>query len=151
MKRLTDIFIRHVELWLSALGLILIFVIVLLFAPDGDSVWRTATIAAVTIGVLHGIIFWLIRRRQRRLRQEAIEEIRDMLSDVVKNQLAVIGVCLPDAPGAGQRQRRAVGHIRDSLARIALLIDSISEDSLQHWQATYATSVEASDEVEELV
>ena len=45
--------------------------------------------------MLHGGIFWAIRRRQRRIRQQAILEIREMLADVVKNQLAIIGMWLP--------------------------------------------------------
>lgn len=52
-------------------------------------------VTALGISVLHGLIFWVVRRRQRRVRQEAIVEIREMLADVVKNQLAAIGMSLP--------------------------------------------------------
>jgi len=66
-----------------------------LVAPAPGTFWRVAAITAIGVGLLHGPIFWVIRRRQRVVRQQSIEEIREMLGDVVKNKLSVIDMYLP--------------------------------------------------------
>ena len=67
-------FVDNIELYLSAAGLVV--------------VWAVAAVLGVS--VLHGAIFWVVRRRQRRIRAQSVHEIREMLTDQVKNQLAVM-------------------------------------------------------------
>jgi uncharacterized membrane protein SirB2 len=96
LDRLPSSFVNHIELWLSGVGLLLIFGVAFFMGSSGAAFWRLIAIIAVGIGVVHGLIFWAVRRRQRRVRRQSIREIRQMLSDVLKNKLATINMYLPE-------------------------------------------------------
>ena len=90
-------------------------------------------------GVLHGAIFWVIRRRQRRIRECSIEEIREMLSDVVKNQLAVVQMYLP-------RENEEIVEaelkgIKASISQVSEQVDALSEETLSEWKTHYHEAV----------
>jgi hypothetical protein len=92
-------FIDNIELWLSEAGLTVILSVPYVIAPARGSFWRVAAITASGVGLLHGLIFWVIRRRQRIVRQRFTDGIREMPSDVVKNKLAVIDTYLLKGDG----------------------------------------------------
>jgi uncharacterized membrane protein SirB2 len=125
--------INNIELVLSGLGLAVIVAVPMILQPEPDAVWTVAAITAVVVGVLHGIIFWLIRRRQRQIRAHAIAQIREMLHDVVKNQLAIISLSA-QLSGAQERHQQ---RIEASVKRIEEALTHISEESLLKWQAHY--------------
>lgn len=118
-------------------------------APPGEVFWRFAALTALMVAFLHGFLFWIIRRRQQALeaeaaaeRRRAIAEIRDQLSDVVGNHLAVIGLALQESD-----DYENVGHhleeVHRSMTGIALQVGSLSEESLQDWQETYGAEASA--------
>lgn len=125
--------LNNIELVLSGAGLMVIVLVPLLLQPATDDLWAVAAITAVVVGVLHGIIFWLIRRRQRQMRAAAIAEIRLMLEDVVKNQLAIISLNAQLSGAQARHQQR----IETSIQQIEDALAHISEESLQRWQARY--------------
>lgn len=131
-------FINHIELWLSGAGLIVILAVPAVFG--GTNVWRVAAFTAAGVGVLHGLIFYAVRRRQRKRRMETIVEIREMLSDVVKNQLAVIRASLPAGEDREQYDIYFDG-IEDSIEEIAERVDSLSEESIEDWKSEYREAV----------
>jgi len=42
------------------------------------------------VGVVHGLIFYLVRSRQRKTRSQEVFSIRGMLDDMVNNRLNVV-------------------------------------------------------------
>ncbi len=125
--------LNNIELALSGLGLIVIVVVPLVLQPGPDAVWQVAAVTAVVVGLLHGVIFWLIRRRQRQIRTQAIAQIREMVHDVVKNQLAIISL---NAQLSGAQERHQQ-RIETSVKRIEEALTHISEESLSKWQTRY--------------
>ena len=132
------LFLKDIELYLSGAGLLVIWAVPALFGQS--DVWKVAAFTAVGVGVIHGLIFWFVRRRQRKQRMATILEIREMLSDVVKNQLAVIQASLPE-----ERRREKYDiffeGIEESIAEIAERVDSLSEESIEEWKADYEVAV----------
>jgi hypothetical protein len=118
LDRLPSSFVNHIELWLSGLGLVLIFGIPALVGGNGIVLWRLIALIAVGVGVVHGFIFWTVRRRQRQARRQSIREIQQMLSDVLKNKLAAINMYLPEETDQGLVEQELNG-IRTSIEDIA--------------------------------
>ena len=133
-------FIDHIELWLSGAGLMVILGVPYVVAPTPGSFWRVAAITAIGVGLLHGLIFWVIRRRQRAVRQKSIEEIREMLSDVVKNKLSIIDMYLPEENGQEVVEEQLEG-IRKTIEQISVHVDTLSEESIKDWKTKYDGAV----------
>ena len=141
LDRLPSFFLNHIELWLSGAGLLVIFGASLIVGPSGLAFWRLIALIAVGVGVLHGFIFWAVRRRQRQVRRQSIHEIQQMLSDVLKNKLAVINMYLPEEENQELVEQELDG-IRTSIEDIATEIENISEESIEGWKAHYSEAVE---------
>lgn len=144
--------VNNIELILSGVGVVVTLAVPLLFTPGAHSeiaFWQLMSGVALAVGVIHGCIFWIVRRRQRVAREQSIEEIREMLSDVVKNQLAVIDMYLP----AEQRAivEEELDGIRTSIHTIAQEVDSISEDSIEEWKEKYGETLATSTDLEPVV
>lgn len=133
-------FIDNIELWLSGAGIAVIVGVPNLLAPTPGSFWKVAAITAIGVGLLHGVIFWVIRRRQRVIRRQSIDEIREMLGDVVKNKLAVIDMYLPEDDGQQVVEAQLDG-IRETIDQISLHIDTVSEESIKDWRTKYDGAV----------
>lgn len=128
-------FLDHIELWLSAAGLVVIAAVPALVPTDGTP-WRAVAVTAVAVGLLHGVIFWVVRRRQRRVRQEAIAEVRSMVQDLVNNQLQVL-VSLAAAPETHTTARSHATRLQEVGERISRQLAGISEESLVRWQTMF--------------
>ncbi len=131
-------FIDHIELWLSAAGLLVVGLVTL--AAPGVEPWKVAAVTALGISVVHGVLFWVVRRRQRLVRAEAVHEIREMLTDEVKNQLAVIGASLPS--GALSEYAGQLADVSRSVDAISALMDGLTEEKLSAWKRTYSNAAE---------
>jgi hypothetical protein len=130
VKRL---FLDNLELWLSAAGILVTFAIPLLF-PNSFEFWQVAAFSAVGVATLHGVIFWLVRRRQRVVRARAIAEIRAMMQDVVKNQMAIFSL-VADTSAAEDAEL-----LGESMDTISHLIDTLGEESLVTWKGRYESA-----------
>lgn len=147
LDRLPRGFINHIELWLSGVALILIFGIPEIVGPSGLDFWRFTALIAIAVGTIHGVIFWVVRRRQRQIRQESIREIQAMLADVVKNRLTTIDMYLPEDEDP-EMVRQEVTGIQQSIREIAEHVDNLSEETLQDWEETYDEALRHTREVE---
>lgn len=136
LDRLPRGFINHIELWLSAVALVLIFGIPVLAGPEGLAFWRLTAVIAIAVGSVHGVIFWVVRRRQRQIRRRSIQEIQTMLADVVKNRLAAIEMALPQNEDP-EMVRQEVEAVREGIREIATHVDNLSVESLKDWEARY--------------
>lgn len=141
LDRLPPHFVTHIELWLSAAGLLVIFGVPAIVGSSGLLLWRLIAIIAVGVGVLHGFIFWAVRRRQRQVRRQSIREIQQMLSDVLKNKLAAINMYLPEEENQELVEQELEG-IRNSIEDIAAEVDNLSEESIEGWKYHYSDAVE---------
>lgn len=128
--------LRHLELYLSAAGLIVVIAATTLLKGIGYDPWIVGTITAVLVGVIHGIIFWLVRRRQQAVRLATIREIQSMLQDLINNQLTIIETAahLSGLPLAENLHR---SHITNSVQKISSALQELSEESLHRWKQRY--------------
>ncbi|WP_232798254.1 hypothetical protein [Salinibacter altiplanensis] len=141
LDRLPSSFVNHIELWLSGLGLVLIFGIPAIAGGTGLVLWRLIALIAVGVGVVHGFIFWTVRRRQRQARRQSIREIQQMLSDVLKNKLAAINMYLPEETDQELVEQELTG-IRTSIEDIANEVEHLSEESLEGWKEHYSDAID---------
>ena len=141
LDRLPSSFVNHIELWLSGVGLLLIFGVAFFMGSSSAAFWRLIAIIAVGIGVVHGLIFWAVRRRQRRVRRQSIREIQQMLSDVLRNKLAAINMYLPEEENQELVEQELDG-IRASIEDIANEVEELSEESIEGWKEHYSGAVE---------
>lgn len=141
LDRLPRGFVNHIELWLSAVALVLIFGIPVLAGPEGLAFWRLTAVIAIAVGTIHGVIFWVVRRRQRHIRRRSIEQIQRMLADVVKNRLAAIEMALPENEDP-EMVRQEVEAVRGAIEEIATHVDNLSVETLKDWEARYEEVLE---------
>lgn len=130
-------FLRHLEIYLTIAGLIVTFAATAWISPAGVTAWAVAAVTATTVGVLHGLIFWLVRRRQRQVREIALKEVRSMLNDIINNQLMVIQTTSDLHREGAIETRRACEGVSRSIQTISSVIHSLSEESLRQWQTRY--------------
>ena len=138
-------FVRNIELWFSAVGVIVILSAGWL-APPAVAFWKVAGITAILVGLIHGGIFWAVRRRQRKIREKQIAEIREMLADVVKNKLSVIDMYLPEEQEAIVEEE--IDGIRGTIRQISRNVDSLSEETIQDWKTKYDGAIRRSTDLE---
>lgn len=141
LDRLPSTFVKHIELWLSGVGLLVIFGVSMIAGSTNLAFWRLIAIIAVAIGILHGLIFWAVRRRQRQVRRQSIREIQQMLSDVLKNKLAAINMYLPEEESQELVEQELNG-IRNSIEAIADEVNNLSEESIEGWKEHYGDALE---------
>lgn len=132
-------FLKHIELILSAAGLLVIGLVPRIFRQEAR--WQVTSLTAIGVGLLHGTIFWVIRQRQRTVRQQAIDEVSRMLEDVVNNQLAVILMTVYDTQA--ERQQELI-QVQSAMHKITDALNSLSEESLQDWHTKYQHIASAS-------
>ena len=138
--------LENLELILTAAGLLVIFVVHSLFYTNTDaSSWKFSAFTAIAVGVLHGLIFWLVRKRQSRIRRAAMGQVEHMLKDIINNQLCIISF-------TSGMQKNNIGSIADATAcitnfvhNIHTALNEINEESLNLWKANYTTLLDGSE------
>jgi hypothetical protein len=81
---------HYLELVFTALGLLVILAVPALFLRRYPVYpWRIAAVTATAVGIIHGLLFYVVRRRERDARTRLIREVRSM-TDVLCNQLQVV-------------------------------------------------------------
>ncbi len=130
-------FLANIELWLSAAGLAVILAVPALVA-DQTNYWVVAAVTAILVGLLHGLIFWLVRRRQRQTRREAIRAIQGMLNDRINNQLTVILGAISTHTSDSTESQRSLTEVQAAVREVSALLGALSEESLRKWQDHYA-------------
>jgi len=129
--------LRHLEIYLSLAGLAVIFGVTFLLRPFGYDSWTVAAITASSVGVLHGMIFWLVRRRQHAVRLETIREIQHMLKDMINNQLTVIQTMSHMHHADPVETAKLSNLVNRSVGKISMALQDLSNESLQQWKKRY--------------
>lgn len=139
-------FLNNIELILTAVGIGVILLSGFVASRSAFSLETATAVSATLVGVIHGILFWLLRRRQRWVRQEAIRQIREMLEDLGKNRLQTIKMSLymvqARQPEQEERTRKSFDRVYQILAEMSTLIDHISEESLADWRRRYRQTLQ---------
>lgn len=132
-------FLKHIELWLSAAGVAVILLVGALAGGSREGQWKATAITAIVVGVLHGVIFWSVRRRQRLVRERTLAEAHAMLRDSIQKQVAAL---LTMDARATEAQRKRLDGVFDSLVLLDHLLDSLSSERLHAWSASEEGRVE---------
>ena len=143
--------IEHLELVLTAAGLLVIFIVHFIWGVSAEAnSWMLAAITATAVGIIHGVIFWLVRRRQRLIRRHALTEVSRMLKDIVNNQLCVIQFTADLQSKEQVVIKDAHARISTSVHQINVALNNISEESLSMWKGKYGADAIVSDGVEQV-
>ena len=126
-------FVDNLEIYLTLAGVIICFAVPVLFGVH--NYWQVLAITAVGISILHGVLFWTVRRRQRRLRHELIEAMRPMLSDRIKNLLTVVLMAATERSEAMDPARVEAAIL--AADEITATLDQLSLDSVRRWHRHY--------------
>jgi len=139
-------FLNNIELILTAVGIGVILLSGFVASRSAFSLETATAVSATLVGVVHGILFWLLRRRQRQVRREAIGQIREMIEDLGKNRLQTIKMSLymvqARQPEQEERTRKSFDRVYQILAEMSTLIDHISEESLADWRHRYRQTLQ---------
>lgn len=124
---------------MTVTGLVLFF----LFGISVLVVWQPHPLIMIVstfvgMAALHTALHRIMEHRQQCARQKALEETRAMLQDIVSNQLAVIALNAQLSHPEDKRMER----INGSIAQITSSVESLSEESLEHWKGKYFPSRE---------
>ena len=128
------------ELWICSFAAAVIGGTLMLLRPAFSQPWHAAMAAMIVIGGLHGLVFWSLRRRQRAVRHEAIQEITRMLQDRINNDLAVIQMNISLSSRKPEADLRMLRSTQERVQRISQYVRTLSEESLDAWKARYETS-----------
>ncbi len=128
---------EHFELLLTAVGVLL--AVMLTFAQLD----RGAQGLAFTFIVwLQGFLIWAVRRHSQLSRRRLIRKLRVMLQDRVNNQLTVLVGVAELSGGAGGAPEDV--EIALTAARaVSRELESLSLESLRHWESRYAQHLPA--------
>ncbi len=129
--------IQNIELVLTAAGLLVIFAVHFIFEATYGGSWMIAAFTAIAVGLIHGLIFWLVRRRQRHIRSLALAEAKRMLKDIVNNQLCIIQFSADLQHRDQTPIKDAHARITTSVSHINAALNEISEESLDLWKKKY--------------
>jgi hypothetical protein len=129
--------LRYLELVFTVVGVAVIFGVTALFGSPPVNAWRVAAVTAGLVGVIHGVLFWLVRQRQRQVRQTTIVELQGMLKDIINNQLTVIKTMNDLRDARPEEARRAFDYTARSVKAISEALQHLSDESIRSWQAKY--------------
>lgn len=131
--------LTYLELWLSALGVAVILLLPALLGTTSDRYWHVTALVAIFVGLLHGLIFWSVHRRQRYVRDRTVTQVRAMLRDDIHRQVAAL---LTMDARATDRQRVQLDGVFDSLMLLDHMLESLSGERLRNWTGSDEGRVE---------
>lgn len=128
--------LRQIEIYLTTAGLLVILLVPRFFSSEQQLM--VVAITAVGVGVVHGVLFWLVRRRQRLVREALIRDVQGMLKDRINNKLQVVLVAATSSEvDLSADDQLRLREIADSVQEVSTLLDRLSLESLSAWQAHY--------------
>ena len=132
--------LANIEIILSAIGLLVIVLVPALVNPRAENFWEVIAITAIFVGLIHGFIFWLVRKRQRIVRAQLLNDLRTVLADVVNNQLIAVRLNAQRISSTSDRFTDLERHLRmldESAKTISDYVNLLSEESIRKWKAKY--------------
>jgi hypothetical protein len=128
---------RSLELYLMGLSVAIALAIPLAIEVGTDE--QELAITALAACVLQGVVFWLLRRRYRRVRGEIVAELRRMLQDRINNHLTIVLMSVTqrwEEPGSHQERELLEAAIA-ATGSVSRVLQDLSMESLRTWKAHY--------------
>jgi len=135
-RRALDHLARNFELYLMGVSVALALTIPLAIEVATDD--RELAVSALAACVVQGLVFWLVRRRFRRVRREMIAELRAMLKDRINNQLTIVLMSVSERSHPDNRTEREL--LQAAIAAtnaVSRELEELSMESLRTWKAKY--------------
>ena len=127
---------RNLELYLMAFSVAIALVIPLAIEVGTNE--QELAITALAACVFQGVVFWLLRRRYRRVRGEMITELRAMLKDRINNHLTIVLMSVTQRrEPTSSTERELLQAAIAATAAVSRVLEEMSMESLRTWKARY--------------
>lgn len=74
--------LANLELIFNLLGLLEVGLIPSILKPGPERFWQMVATASIIIMIFHGVVLWLVRSRQRKHREAALQTIQNTLESI---------------------------------------------------------------------
>jgi predicted MFS family arabinose efflux permease len=127
---------RNLELYLMGFSVGMALVIPLAIEVGTNE--QELAITALAACVFQGVVFWLLRRRYRRVRGEMIAELRAMLKDRINNHLTIVLMSVTQhRETISSTERELLDAAIAATAAVSRVLEDMSMESLRSWKAKY--------------
>jgi hypothetical protein len=127
---------RNLELYLMGFSVGMALVIPLAIEVGTNE--QELAITALAACVFQGVVFWLLRRRYRRVRGEMIAELRAMLKDRINNHLTIVLMSVTQhRESISSTERELLEAAIAATAAVSRVLEDMSMESLRSWKAKY--------------
>ena len=127
---------RNLELYLMGFSVGMALVIPLAIEVGTNE--QELAITALAACVFQGVVFWLLRRRYRRVRGEMIAELRAMLKDRINNHLTIVLMSVTQhRESTSSTERELLEAAIAATAAVSRVLEDMSMESLRSWKAKY--------------
>jgi DUF1365 family protein len=127
---------RNLELYLMGFSVGVALVIPLAIEVGTNE--QELAITALAACVFQGVVFWLLRRRYRRVRGEMIAELRAMLKDRINNHLTIVLMSVTQhRESTSSTERELLEAAIAATAAVSRVLEDMSMESLRSWKARY--------------
>ncbi|WFB37026.1 hypothetical protein P3T73_04540 [Kiritimatiellota bacterium B12222] len=124
-------FQKYLELILTSIGLLICLLLITMIPGVNENKWYIITLVSLVIASIHGLIFFLVRHRERKLRKQVILEATHMLKDRVNNLMFII------INGSNTGDPELEAQAEQSLKEIQSILEALSLESIQSWKDHY--------------
>lgn len=128
---------RNLELYLMAASVAVALVLPLAIEVGTND--QELAVTALAACVVQGLVFWIMRRRYRRVRREMIRELRAMLKDRINNHLTVVLMSVTQRrdSSVSSNERELLQTAIAAAAAVSQVLEELSVESLRLWKAKY--------------
>jgi hypothetical protein len=127
---------RNLELYLMGFSVGVALVIPLAIEVGTNE--QELAITALAACMFQGVVFWLLRRRYRRVRGEMIAELRAMLKDRINNHLTIVLMSVTQhRESTSSTERDLLEAAIAATAAVSRVLEDMSMESLRSWKAKY--------------
>lgn len=116
---------------------LIIISVPLLLDPHSDSLWQSTLISSLLVVLLYFVFLAQIKKRERSIREQAIQDIRRMLRDVVNNKLSVIMINASLTQTISEDDARKIQSVLETVQKISDDLENLSIDSVDLWRKKY--------------
>lgn len=128
---------NHADKVLVLFFALIIIGVPLLLDPHSDQLWQSTLISSLLVVFLYFIFLAQVKKRERSIREQAIQDIRRMLRDVVNNKLSVIMINASLTQTVSEDDARKVQSVLDTVQKISDDLENLSIDSVDLWRKKY--------------
>ena len=128
---------NHADKVLVLLFALIIIGVPLLLDPHSDQLWQSTLISSLLVVLLYFVFLAQMKKRERSIREQAIQDIRRMLRDVVNNKLSVIMINASLTQTISEDDARKVQSVLETVQKISDDLENLSIDSVDRWRKKY--------------